>query len=156
MRLILIAVGPKMPTWAQAAFDDYAKRMPPELKVEVKTVKVAHRAQQSDALAAMMVERKQIEALIPKGARIVALDERGKAPTTAELAQQLRQWQLEAQDVVLVIGGPDGLDAEFKARAHAFMRLSSLTLSHAMARVLLMEQLYRAWSINANHPYHRE
>lgn len=145
-----------MPTWAQAAFDDYAKRMPPELKVEVKTVKVAHRAQQSDALAAMMVERKQIEALIPKGARIVALDERGKAPTTAELAQQLRQWQLEAQDVVLVIGGPDGLDAEFKARAHALMRLSSLTLPHAMARVLLMEQLYRAWSINANHPYHRE
>lgn len=145
-----------MPTWAQAAFDDYAKRMPPELRVEVKTVKVAHRAQQSDAVAAMAVERKHIEALIPKGARIVALDERGKAPTTAELAQHLRQWQLEAQDVVLVIGGPDGLDAEFKARAHALMRLSSLTLPHAMARVLLMEQLYRAWSINANHPYHRE
>ena len=156
MKLILIAVGPKMPAWAQTAFDDYAKRMPAELRVEVKTVKVAHRAQQSDAHAAMAVERKQIEALIPKGARIVALDERGKAPTTVELAQQLQQWQHDAQDVALIIGGPDGLDAEFKANAHALMRLSSLTLPHAMARVLLMEQLYRAWSINAHHPYHRE
>ena len=156
MKLILIAVGPKMPAWAQSAFDDYAKRMPSELKVDVKTVKVAHRAQSSDATAAMAQERKHIEALIPKGARIVALDERGKAPTTVELAEQLRHWQLDARDVVLIIGGPDGLDAEFKAGADQLLRLSSLTLPHAMARVLLMEQLYRAWSINANHPYHRE
>lgn len=156
MKLILIAVGTKMPGWAQSAFDDYAKRFPPEIKFEVKTVKVAHRASQSDAQAAMVTERERIEALIPKGARIVALDERGTAPTTVALASQLKNWQLEAQDVVLVIGGPDGLDADFKRQAHEMLRLSNLTLPHAMARVLLVEQLYRAWSINANHPYHRE
>jgi 23S rRNA (pseudouridine1915-N3)-methyltransferase len=156
VKLILIAVGTKMPAWAQTAFDDYAKRFPPEIKFEVKTVKVAHRASQSDAQAAMVTERERIEALIPKGARIVALDERGVAPTTLELAAQLRHWQLQAQDVVLIIGGPDGLDAEFKRHSHEMVRLSNLTLPHAMARVLLVEQLYRAWSVNANHPYHRE
>ena len=156
MKLILIAVGTKMPTWAQTAFDDYAKRFPPEIKFEVKTVKVAHRASQSDAQAAMATERERIEALIPKGARIVALDERGAAPTTVALAAQLRHWQFEAQDVALIIGGPDGLDAAFKSQAHEMLRLSNLTLPHAMARVLLVEQLYRAWSVNANHPYHRE
>jgi 23S rRNA (pseudouridine1915-N3)-methyltransferase len=156
MRLIVIAVGQKMPQWAQVAVDDYAKRFPPELKFEVRTVKVAHRASQADAHSAMLVERERIEALIPRGAHVVALDERGKAVTTKELAQQLQDWQLAANDVVLLIGGPDGLDDGLKASAQQQIRLSHLTLPHAMARVLLVEQLYRAWSVNANHPYHRE
>lgn len=156
MRLIVIAVGQKMPHWAQAAVDDYSKRFPPELKFELKTVKVAHRASQTDAQSAMLVERERIEALIPRGAHVVALDERGKAVTTKELALELQAWQLAANDVVLVIGGPDGLDGGFKASTHQQMRLSHLTLPHAMARVVLVEQLYRAWSVNANHPYHRE
>jgi 23S rRNA (pseudouridine1915-N3)-methyltransferase len=94
--------------------------------------------------------------VIPRGARVVALDERGTALTTVALAAKLKAWQLGADDVALVIGGPDGLDPSFRQVAHERIRLSDLTLPHAMARVLLIEQLYRAWSINASHPYHRE
>ena len=101
-------------------------------------------------------ERARIEAAIPRGARTVALDERGTSLTTAALAYKLKAWQLGADDVALVIGGPDGLDPGFRQAAHERIRLSDLTLPHAMVRVLLIEQLYRAWSINAGHPYHRE
>ena len=101
-------------------------------------------------------ERKRIEEAIPKGARIVALDERGTSLRTTALADRLKEWQLGGTDVALIIGGPDGLDPEFRQAAHERIRLSDLTLPHAMVRVLLIEQLYRAWSVNANHPYHRE
>ena len=101
-------------------------------------------------------ERSRIEAAIPRGSRMVVLDERGDALTTMALAQRLRQWQQSGDDVALVIGGPDGLDPALKAAAHERIRLSDLTLPHAMVRVLLVEQLYRAWSVNAHHPYHRE
>ena len=110
----------------------------------------------TDIAGAMAAERQRIEAQIPKNARVVALDERGESVRTKQLATALSDWQMGGTDVALVIGGPDGLDPEFKARAHQLIRLSSLTLPHAMARVLLVEQLYRAWSVNANHPYHRE
>ena len=155
MKIIVIAVGKSMPDWAQTAWDDYAKRFPFELKVEVKTVKTEPRSSKTiETIYA--AERERIEACIPKGTRIVALDERGSNLTTMALAGKLKNWQLEASDVALVIGGPDGLDPEFKKVAHERIRLSDLTLPHAFARVLLIEQLYRAWSINANHPYHRE
>jgi 23S rRNA (pseudouridine1915-N3)-methyltransferase len=101
-------------------------------------------------------ERQRIEEAIPKGCRIVVLDERGTSLTTKALATRLQNWQLESDDVALVIGGPDGLEPAFRQAAHERIRLSDMTLPHAMARVLLIEQLYRAWSINANHPYHRE
>ena len=101
-------------------------------------------------------ERQRIEAVIPRGTRIVVLDERGTALRTMALAQRLKDWQLGGDDVALIIGGPDGLEPAFRDAAHERIRLSDLTLPHAMARVLLIEQLYRAWSINANHPYHRE
>jgi 23S rRNA (pseudouridine1915-N3)-methyltransferase len=155
VRLVIVAVGQRVPDWAQTAWDDYAKRFPYELKVELKTVKTEPRASKSlETLYA--AERARIEAVIPKGCRIVALDERGTTMTTVALAQKLQHWQLESDDVALVIGGPDGLDPAFKQAAHERIRLSDLTLPHAMVRVLLIEQLYRAWSINANHPYHRE
>lgn len=155
MRLLIVAVGQRVPDWAQAAWDDYAKRFPHDLKLELKTVKTEPRA--SKTLAALYAaERTRIEATLPKGCRVVALDERGSALTTQALAAKLQQWQLEGDDVALVIGGPDGLDPAFKQAAHERIRLSDLTLPHAFARVLLVEQLYRAWSINANHPYHRE
>ncbi len=155
MRLVIVAVGQRVPDWAQTAWDDYAKRFPYELKVELKSVKTEPRASKSlETLYA--AERARIEAMIPKGCRIVALDERGTSLTTMALAQKLQHWQLESDDVALVIGGPDGLDPAFKKAAHERLRLSDLTLPHAMVRVLLIEQLYRAWSINANHPYHRE
>ena len=155
MKLVIVAVGQKVPDWAQTAYDDYAKRFPPELRVELKAVKTEPRGSKTvETLWA--AERQRIEAAIPRGARIVVLDERGTALTTQALAQQLRQWQQGGDDVALIIGGPDGLDPAFRDAAHQRVRLSDLTLPHAMVRVLLIEQLYRAWSINANHPYHRE
>ena len=158
MRLTIVAVGQKVPNWAQTAYDDYAKRFPPELKVELKAVKTEPRA--SKTLESLLeAERLRIESAISKGAkgvRIVALDERGTAVTTVALAERLKAWQLSGDDVAIVIGGPDGLDGDFKKAAHERLRLSDLTLPHAMVRVLLIEQLYRAWSITINHPYHRE
>ena len=155
MRLTIVAVGQKVPDWAQTAYDDYAKRFPPELKVELKAVKTEPRGSKTlDTLLA--AERTRIEGAIARGCRIVALDERGTAVTTMALAENLKSWQLSGDDIAIVIGGPDGLDAGFKQSAHQRIRLSDLTLPHAMVRVLLIEQLYRAWSITINHPYHRE
>ena len=155
MKLTIVAVGQKVPDWAQTAYDDYAKRFPYELKVELKAVKTEARA--SKTLETLLsAERSRIEAAIAKGTRIVALDERGTSVTTMALAEKLKQWQLSGDDVAIVIGGPDGLDSGFKQAAHERVRLSDLTLPHAMVRVLLIEQLYRAWSITINHPYHRE
>ncbi len=155
MRLLIVAVGQRVPDWAQTAWDDYAKRFPHELKVELKAVKTEPRGSKTlDTLYA--AERVRIEAAIPKGTRVVALDERGTTVTTMALAAKLKDWQLSGDDVALVIGGPDGLEPAFRQAAHERIRLSDLTLPHAFARVLLIEQLYRAWSVNANHPYHRE
>ena len=155
MRLTIVAVGLKVPDWAHTAYDDYAKRFPPEIKVELKAVKTEPRASKTlDTL--LLAEKLRIEAAIPRGAHIVALDERGTNVTTLALAERLKAWQLSGDDVAIVIGGPDGLDAGFKKTAHERLRLSDLTLPHAMVRVLLIEQLYRAWSITINHPYHRE
>ena len=155
MKLLVVAVGQRMPDWAQTAWEDYAKRFPPELKLELKAVKTETRGSKTlEALYA--AERERIEAAIPKGYRIVALDERGTSLTTQALASKLKAWQLEGDDVALVIGGPDGIEPAYRQAAHERIRMSDLTLPHAMARVLLVEQLYRAWSINAGHPYHRE
>ena len=155
MRLVIVAVGLRVPDWAQTAWDDYAKRFPHELRVELKAVKTEPRGSKTlETLYA--AERGRIEAAIPKGARIVVLDERGTSLTTMALAARLQAWQLGGGDVALVIGGPDGIDPDFRQAAHERVRLSDLTLPHAFARVLLIEQLYRAWSVNANHPYHRE
>jgi 23S rRNA (pseudouridine1915-N3)-methyltransferase len=155
VRLLVVAVGLRMPDWAQTAWDDYRKRFPAEIKIELKAVKTETRG--SKTLPALYAaERSRIESAIPKGAHIVALDERGTALKTTALAEKLKRWQLEGDDVALLIGGPDGLDPELRQSAHERIRLSDLTLPHAFARVLLIEQLYRAWSINANHPYHRE
>ena len=155
MRLVIVAVGQRMPDWAQTAYDDYAKRFPHELKVELKAVKTEPRGSKTlETLYA--AERERIEAAIPKGARIVCLDERGTSLTTLALAARLKGWQLEGDEVALIIGGPDGIEPAFRNAAHERIRLSDLTLPHAFARVLLIEQLYRAWSVNAGHPYHRE
>jgi 23S rRNA (pseudouridine1915-N3)-methyltransferase len=156
MKTCIVAVGQRMPDWAQTAYDDFAKRFPAEHRVLLKTVKPEPRTTGKNPAAMMLAERIRIEAAIPEGARVVALDERGAQLATAQLAAKLKTWEREAPQVAFIIGGPDGLDSQFKAQAHERMRLSDMTLPHAMARVLLIEQLYRAWSINANHPYHRE
>jgi 23S rRNA (pseudouridine1915-N3)-methyltransferase len=161
VRLLIVAVGQRIPSWAQTAYDDYAKRFPPELRVELRAVKTEPRGSQNQKVDQLLAaERGRIEAAIASGTgrhpRIVALDERGTSLTTQALATRLRQWQLSGDDAALVIGGPDGLQPEFRDAAHERIRLSDLTLPHALARVVLIEQLYRAWSVNASHPYHRE
>ena len=155
MRLLIVAVGPRLPGWAQLAWDDYVKRFAVELRIELKAVKTETRGSKSLEML-LAAERSRIEAVIPKGARVVVLDERGTAIKTSQLAEKLKTWQIMGDDVAMVIGGPDGLEPAFREAAHERIRLSDLTLAHAFARVLLIEQLYRAWSINSGHPYHRE
>ncbi len=156
MKLWVVAVGQRVPDWAQTAWDDYAKRFPPEIKLELRAIKTEPRVNNKNTAALMLAERVRIEAAISKGTRIIVLDERGKNTSSVQLAARLTDWQLGGTDVAIVIGGPDGLDPEFKKSAQETIRLSDLTLPHAMVRVLLVEQLYRAWSVNAGHPYHRE
>ena len=156
MKLLVIAVGQRVPDWAQTAWADYAKRFPPELRLELKAIKTEPRSGGKTTEQIMAAERQRIEAAIPAGTHVVALDERGSALTTAALAAKLGQWQGQGGDVALLIGGPDGLHPALRQGAHERIRLSDLTLPHAMVRVLLVEQLYRAWSINAGHPYHRD
>ena len=156
MKLLVIAVGQRVPDWAQTAWADYAKRFPPELRLELKAIKTEPRSGGKTTEQIMAAERQRIEAAIPAGTHVVALDERGSALTTAALAAKLNQWQGQGGDVALLIGGPDGLHPALRQAAHERIRLSDLTLPHAMVRVLLVEQLYRAWSINAGHPYHRD
>lgn len=155
MQLVIAAVGHKMPAWIEDGFNEYAKRMPPECRILLKEIKPVERSSSRTAETVMAAERTKIEAAIPKGARVIALDERGKDLTTVQLSQLLTQWQQDGRDVTFVIGGADGLDAGFKASADMLVRVSSLTLPHGMVRVMLAEQLYRAWSITQNHPYHR-
>jgi 23S rRNA (pseudouridine1915-N3)-methyltransferase len=155
MQLVIAAVGHKMPSWIEDGFAEYTKRMPAECRIHLKEIKPVDRSGSRTAETVMAQERVKIEAALPKGSRIIALDERGKDLTTVQLSQLLTQWQQDGRDVSFIIGGADGLDAEFKSRADMLIRISSLTLPHGMVRVLLAEQLYRAWSITQNHPYHR-
>jgi 23S rRNA (pseudouridine1915-N3)-methyltransferase len=154
MQLIIAAVGHKMPAWIEAGFAEYAKRMPADCRLTLKEIKPVERKGNS-AESVMAQERARIEAALPKGTRVIALDEHGKDLTSVQLAAQLERWQRDGGDTAFVIGGADGLDPAFKAQADALIRVSSLTLPHGMVRVLLAEQLYRAWSITQNHPYHR-
>jgi len=156
MRLVLVAVGQRPPAWADAAYEDFAKRFPPELKLELKAIKAEPRTSGKTAAQMMAAEAQRIEAAIPKGARRVVLDERGTRLTTAQLAERLRFWLGDGRDVALLVGGPDGLAPELKATGDETLRLSDLTLPHAFVRVLLAEALYRAWSVTVGHPYHRE
>ncbi len=155
MKLHLLAIGDKLPAWAEAACAEYVKRMPREARVEVCALKPERRAN----LPAETVKAAEAARLLdrcPKGALLVALDEGGRQVNTRELAELLAGWMTQGRDVALVIGGADGLAAEMLERAEVTLALSRLTLPHALARVVLTEQLYRAASLLAGHPYHRE
>lgn len=156
MRLALVAVGQRLPAWAETACDDYLKRFPADCRLELKAVKAEPRTQGKPVAALKAAEAQRLEAALPKGVRRVVLDEHGTRLTTVQLAQRLTAWQHDGRDVALIVGGPDGLDDALKASADETLRLSDLTLPHALARVLLAEALYRAWSVQAGHPYHRE
>jgi len=155
MKLLVLAVGQRMPEWVNAAWRDYARRMPAEYALELREIKPESRASGKTPAQLMHAEAARLRAALPPDTVSVALDEHGHDLTTAMLAQQLQGWRGKARNVAFLIGGPDGLDDSLKRDAHARMRLSSLTLPHPMVRVLLAEQLYRAWSILAGHPYHR-
>ena len=158
MKVCIIAIGQKMPAWAQTAFDDYAKRMPPEWKFECKALKAEPRGSTSvEKIKQAEAERiLQAIASMGKDTCVVVLDERGKGQTTQQLAQFMADCQGQGSSVAFIIGGADGLDASVKAAASRQIRISDMTLPHAMVRVLLTEQIYRAWSLSVGHPYHRE
>jgi len=159
MKLVIVAVGQRQPAWAEAAYGEFAKRFPPDLRLELKALKTEPRTSGKPAAAMMAAEAERIEAAVAgigKGVRRVILDERGDRLSTTALAARLTAWKSDGRDVALLIGGPDGLAPPLKATADETMRLSDLTLPHAFARVLLAEALYRAWSVTAGHPYHRE
>lgn len=155
MKLSVLAVGHRQPAWVNEGCAEYLKRMPRELPASVSEIKPEPRGSKTreQLLAA---EKARIREALPASSRIVVLDEKGDDLTTLKLAKRLETWMLDGRDVVLLIGGADGLDEEFKQQADDRLRLSSLTLPHGMARLLLCEQLYRAVSVLKNHPYHRE
>ncbi|MBI2313203.1 MAG: 23S rRNA (pseudouridine(1915)-N(3))-methyltransferase RlmH [Betaproteobacteria bacterium] len=156
MKLLVVAVGDRMPGWVDAAFAEYAKRMPREARIELKQVRPESRATGKSVEQMLAAERDRIVAALPAGSLRVVLDEHGRQCTTAELARQLERWLAEGRDVAFVIGGPDGLDPGLKRDAQLTLALSAMTLPHGLARVVLAEQLYRATSILRGHPYHRE
>ncbi len=155
MRFRLIAVGARQPGWVRDGFEEYARRLPPPFALELVEIPLVSRAGSSPERA---VEREgeRVLAAIPRGARVVALDERGTPWRSTELALRVGEWQDSWREVALLIGGPDGHAPLVQARADERWSLSALTLPHGLARVLVAEQLYRAWSLRAGHPYHRE
>lgn len=156
MKLLLVAVGQRMPAWIEAGYAEFAKRMPRELPLQLIEVKAEPRTTGKTVDALMAAEAQRIQAALPSRCRRVILDERGADLSTKQLAQRLSAWMDGGDDVALIVGGADGLAAPLKASADESLRLSSLTLPHALVRVLLAEQLYRAVSLLKNHPYHRE
>jgi 23S rRNA (pseudouridine1915-N3)-methyltransferase len=156
VKLLVAAVGTRLPDWMDAGFAEYAKRMPRELPLELVEIKPEPRTTGKPVEAMMAAEARRIEAALPPRCRRIALDERGDAPDTRALAQKLDQWLAGGDDVAFLIGGPDGLDPTLKQGAHERLRLSSLTLPHGLARVVLAEALYRAHSLRSGHPYHRD
>jgi 23S rRNA (pseudouridine1915-N3)-methyltransferase len=156
MKLLVVAVGERMPGWVDEAFADYTRRFPRKARLTLAEIRPEKRGPTRTPAQAMAAEAKRLDAALPAGCRRVALDERGREVTTAQLARLLDGWLAGGRDVGFLIGGPDGLDEGLRARADLQLRLSSLTLPHALVRVLLAEQLYRALSLLDNHPYHRE
>ncbi|THF63101.1 23S rRNA (pseudouridine(1915)-N(3))-methyltransferase RlmH [Pseudothauera nasutitermitis] len=156
MKLLLVAVGHRMPDWVNTGYEEFARRMPRELPLQLVEVKAEPRSTGKPVDAMMAAEAARIEAVLPPRCRRVILDERGDDLTTRKLADRLERWQGDGRDVALIVGGPDGLAPALKAGADETLRLTSLTLPHALVRPLLAEALYRAWSVLKNHPYHRE
>ncbi len=156
MKIYLLAVGQKMPSWVSAGYEEFAKRLPRECELILKEIAPAKRSKQATAEQWKHQEAKSLLEALPAQAALWVFDERGALKTTHEWAQLLQQWQMSGQDIALVIGGPDGLAQDFKARAVGQLSLSPLTLPHPLVRILVAEQVYRAWSLLNHHPYHRE
>ena len=156
MRISIIAVGARMPAWVSAGVEEYTKRLPRELKLHWREIPLARRGKDANSRQLCEAEGREILKAVPAGDRLLALEVSGKRLSTEQLAARLRDWQMSGDNYSLVIGGPDGLSEGVLARADQRWSLSDLTLPHPLVRVLLAEQLYRAWTITANHPYHRQ
>jgi 23S rRNA (pseudouridine1915-N3)-methyltransferase len=156
MKLIIVSVGNKMPDWITQGFNEYAKRMPREAKIELLEIKPEPRTTGKTTEQIMQAEAQRIMNTLPANCLRIAMDERGAAPTTKQLAAQMQDWMRAGSDVAFIVGGADGLHESVKQSARQLMALSALTFPHAFVRVLLAEQLYRAHSLMHNHPYHRE
>ncbi len=152
----MVAVGTRLPDWMNAGFAEYAKRLPRELPLELIEIKPEPRTTGKTVDAMMAAEAKRIEAALPARCWRIVLDERGETLDTRSLAARLDDWQAGGEDAAFLIGGPDGLDPALKNGAQERLRLSSLTLPHGLARVVLAEALYRAHSLRQGHPYHRD
>ncbi len=156
MRISIVTVGTKMPAWVSQAVEDYSRRLPRELNLQWREIPLARRVRDSKPEQLREREGEQILKAIPASDKAIALDVKGKRLSTADLAQQLESWQMSGSNYSLMIGGPDGLSQPCLDRADRRWSLSDLTLPHPLVRVLLCEQLYRAWTITVNHPYHRD
>lgn len=144
-----------MPVWVEQAVSEYSKRFPAEIKLSLRELPMAQRGKDGNVARAMAQEAEAMRKALAPRDRVVALDVGGRSWSTEQLAGQLADWQMSAENYSLLIGGPDGLDPSLLREAHARWSLSALTLPHPLVRVILVEQLYRAWTINAKHPYHR-
>ena len=156
MRIHLLTAGTRLPSWINQGFADYAARLPPECRLILKEIPLGAARRTGDTAKAMTEEAARLLAAVPPRAQVIALDVRGRAFSSGDLAQQLNHWLQDGRDLALLVGGPDGLAPECLARADLKWSLSSLTLPHGLVRVVVAEQLYRAWSILKHHPYHRE
>lgn len=155
MKIRIIAVGTKMPTWVEQGYAEYAKRMPRDCVVELVELPLAQRGKNTDIARAMEKEGEEMLAAIGKGEQVIALDVKGKSWSTEQLAEQMANWRMSGSNYCLLIGGPDGLAPQCLAKAQIHWSLSALTLPHPLVRILVIEQLYRACTILQNHPYHK-
>ncbi|MBB3332207.1 23S rRNA (pseudouridine1915-N3)-methyltransferase [Halomonas campaniensis] len=155
MRVRLLAVGTRMPAWVTQGVEEYRKRLPRDFALEVEEIAPGQRGKNADIPRAMALEAERIRARLRGDEQVVALEVGGKAWSTEQLAEQAEAWRLEGRDVALLVGGPDGLEPGLSAAADQRWSLSPLTLPHPLVRILLAEQLYRAWTLMVGHPYHR-
>jgi 23S rRNA (pseudouridine1915-N3)-methyltransferase len=155
MKLLVAAVGQRMPGWVNEAWNEYARRMPPGMGLTLREITLAKRGKNADTKRLTGVESKALHDAMPKRARIVALDVKGQSWSTEKLAANLQEWMGDGRDVGFMIGGPDGIAADIMKKADTRWSLGPLTLPHPLVRVVLAEQLYRAWTVTQNHPYHR-
>lgn len=156
MQIDLIAVGKKMPAWIETAVKEYTKRLPRNIQFKINEITPAIRGKNNNAENYKQKEQENIEAALSAGSIVIALDERGKSISSQQLADQLQTWNDEQQHISIIIGGADGLSDGIKNKANQMWSLSKMTLPHGLVRVMLVEQIYRAWTITQNHPYHRE
>jgi 23S rRNA (pseudouridine1915-N3)-methyltransferase len=155
MNIYLISVGNRMPRWVVEGYEEYAKRLPGECALQLIEISPGHRGKNADTARTVKEEGERMLKAVPKGCRIVALDVLGKSWSTEQLSEKLAQWMADGPDLALLVGGPEGLAPECREAAELLWSLSPLTMPHPLVRVVVAEQLYRAWSLLRNHPYHR-